>query len=154
MYFFQKKDFFVHLVLLLIGGFLIFLGGRSILMYVLDPMTKQLDGVVIQSHTKQSIKASGGHTNLTSYFKYKFNYKGKTYYSTRHDYMNGLTGASAGSNKYQVGDSLTVHINPSKPQQAIIEKGWAWNNVLQLLIGLVLLWRLHVILRVESLSQE
>lgn len=123
-------------------------------MYVLDPMTKALNGVVIQSHIKKSMKASGGGIYTSSYFKYKYTYNGKTYYSTRHDYKNGLTGASAGSHNYRVGDDITVYINPKNPQQSIIEKGWAWNNILQLLLGFLLLWRLHAILDVSDLSDE
>ena len=154
MYFFQKKDFFVHLVIFLIGGFFVFLGGRSILMHVLDPMTQKLDGVVIQSHTKKSVKASNNRTYISNYFKYKYNYKGKTYYSIRHDFMNGWTGASAGNHNYQVGDGLTVYINPNNPHQSIIEKGWAWNNALQLLIGWALLWRLHAIIKEALINRK
>ena len=145
-YVFRRNDVSLYIFLLLVGGLCIFWGGRGILMYLWNPVTLKLDGIVIQSEKKISTKASGGATHVTSYFQYKYTYKGKTYQSRTHDYLDGMDGESIGSSRYHHGDRITVYINPDQPKQAIIEKGWSFRHILMLLVGFALFWRLHALL--------
>ena len=55
-YVFRRNDVFLYTFLLLLGSIFVFWGGRGILMYLWNPMTLKLDGIVIQSEKKYQRK--------------------------------------------------------------------------------------------------
>ena len=145
-YVFRRSDIGLYLGLLIIGGLFAAWGGWGIGVYLWDPLTLEVDGIVIESRKESKTKGSGGATHVVCHFRYGYSYQGRSYTSEIHDFMNGVGGDCNGAGNYRRDDPIRIYINPDQPQQSIVEKGWTIRHLLALLAGLALWWRLHALL--------
>ncbi len=130
---FFKADNFL-LAILGLGLIFLFWGGRSFWVYFADEMNSEVSGTVIQS--KALTHTSGEKTRTVYRFEYEYVWQGKTYTSKRYSYKN--EGDRDGVLKYRPNAAIQVFVNPDKPEQSIIVKGWSWLNLIWVIVGLAI----------------
>lgn len=149
---FRPDDF--KLILLVFGLFFIGLGIRAFWMYFQNPQTVAVTGQVIRSNERQGTNPHRPHTSFD--FTYQYQYQNKTYTSSRYHYKTEGGHAQAVA-RYQAGDEITVFINPEYPEQAVIEKGWSWLNLIWIVAGLAIVYKIlsiHAYLTKQELLQQ
>jgi hypothetical protein len=150
---FRPDDF--KLFLLAFGLFFTVLGIRAFWIYFQNPQTVVVRGQVIRSKERLG---TNPHRPSTSFdFSYQYQYRGKTYTSSRYHYKTEGGHAQAVA-RYRAGDAISVFLDPEHPEQAVIEKGWSWLNLIWIVVGLAIVYKvlsMHAYLtRQEFLQQE
>lgn len=125
-----------------IGYFVAFHFGKSILDNAkASEKWPAVDGVIEQSEVVTS-RGDDGDTMYAAEVLYKYTVDGREYQSDNvyfgGDYRSSSSsGAYEVVNRYPVGDTVKVHYDPDKPENAVLEPGVTWMSYLVYGIGLV-----------------
>ncbi len=103
----------------------------------------QVRGLVLESNVIERERADGG-TIYSAEVTYGYTVSGDGHKSDRIDYewpKTDLRSAKRVTDRYLVGQEITVYHHPVKPSVSVLEPGpgWTWANILGLLVGVVFL---------------
>ena len=103
----------------------------------------QVRGLVLESNVIERERADGG-TIYSAEVTYGYTVSGDGHKSDRIDYewpKTDLRSAKRVTDRYLVGQGITVYHHPVKPSVSVLEPGpgWTWANILGLLVGVVFL---------------
>ncbi|PHN08447.1 DUF3592 domain-containing protein [Flavilitoribacter nigricans] len=133
----RPDDF--KLPLMLMSLFFLFLGIRAFWVYFQDERVTEVTARVTRSQTEHSSNLYHPRTNY--HFAYEYTFRGKTYTSDRYHYKSE-DGHSEAVDRFRVGDEIQVFIDPAQPENAIVDKGWSWLNLVWIVLSVLILARI------------
>ena len=76
---------------------------------------------VTESRVTRTTKGSGFTTNTSSHFSYQYEVAGKTHIASRYSFWSASGGGFEATQRYQVGDRITIHHHPTRHEIAVVE---------------------------------
>ncbi|MGP8202239.1 MAG: DUF3592 domain-containing protein [Limisphaerales bacterium] len=97
-------------------------------------------GTIVSSRI-DAAPAGSGETTFTPVIVYEYRFNGQSFKSSQRRLRNYVSGQSADaeaiSSRYPAGSSVTVFVNPGKPEQSVLEYGVTPLSWIPLAVGLV-----------------
>ena len=129
---------FTPLIGLLFGSILLGIGVINLGGVILSAWWVPARGVV----TRSAVESSGVRDRTTSpVIEYSYNFGGAGYAGNRIRFglVTSPTSASELVDRYRVGDSVTVHVDPDEPRRSVLERRGLSVPVVETIAGFALL---------------
>lgn len=128
----------IGIIFMVIGSFLSFIGYQQ-LKNAHDSLKWSITNGIILSSEIEKHEDSEHSTNYEAYVRYEYNVGGKHYLSNQVSFgqygSNDPEHARSIVRQYEKGEKISVHFNPSNPNESILEPGVSFGTFIPLGLG-------------------